>query len=296
MSAAIVPAKPAALLQSPLAPWLIVGLGALVLYVPSFTDLVLGIWGTDQQGHGPLVLAIAAWLLWRKVPTLAALAPAPAPLAGWACFVVAMLLYGLGRTQGIQMFEVGSLLWLLTGTMLLFRGTAALKAVWFPLFFMLFMVPLPGVVVDTLTQPMKLAVSGAAEWVLHLAGYPIARTGVILQVGPYQLLVADACAGLNTLLTLEALGLLYLNLVRHESALRNVTLAILIVPISFTANVIRVITLTLITYHFGDAAGQGFLHGFAGMVLFLAALSLTIAADTATRAFVRARQARLALP
>ena len=59
------PAKPAALLQSPLAPWLIVGLGALVLYVPSFTDLVLGIWGTDQQGHGPLVLAIAAWLLWR---------------------------------------------------------------------------------------------------------------------------------------------------------------------------------------------------------------------------------------
>jgi exosortase/archaeosortase family protein len=108
-------------------------------------------------------------------------------------------------------------------------------------------------------------------------------------VGPYQLLVADACAGLNTLLTLEALGLLYLNLVRHESAARNITLAILIVPISFAANVIRVITLTLITYHFGDEAGQGFLHGFAGMVLFMAALMLIIAADTATRAFVRTR-------
>ena len=96
--------------------------------------------------------------------------------------------------------------------------------------------------------------------------------------------MADACAGLNTLLTLEALGLLYLNLVRHESAMRNITLAILIVPISFAANVIRVIVLTLITFHFGDEAGQGFLHGFAGMVLFLAALSLIIAADTATRA------------
>jgi exosortase/archaeosortase family protein len=119
----------------------------------------------------------------------------------------------------------------------------------------------------------------------------VARTGVILQVGPYQLLVADACAGLNTLLTLEALGLLYLNLVRHESALRNITLAILIVPISFAANVIRVITLTLITYHFGDEAGQGFLHGFAGMVLFMAALMLIIAADTATRAVVRTRAA-----
>ena len=104
----------------------------------------------------------------------------------------------------------------------------------------------------------------------------MARTGVILQVGPYQLLVADACAGLNTLLTLEALGLLYLNLVRHESAARNITLAMLIVPISFAANVIRVIALALITYHFGDAAGQGFLHGFAGMVLFLAALLLIL--------------------
>jgi exosortase B len=200
-----------------------------------------------------------------------------------------MLLYAFGRTQGIQMFEVGSLIWLVVSALLLFRGQAAVKLVWFPLFFMLFMVPLPGVAVDTLTQPMKLAVSTVAEFILWNVGYPVARTGVILQVGPYQLLVADACAGLNTLLTLEALGLLYLNLVRHESAARNITLAILIVPISFAANVIRVITLTLITYHFGDEAGQGFLHGFAGMVLFMAALMLIIAADTATRAFVRTR-------
>ena len=132
---------------------------------------------------------------------------------------------------------------------------------------MIFMIPLPGPVVDTVTVPMKMAVSHVAEQVLYWAGYPIARSGVILQIGQYQLLVADACAGLHTLFTLEAMGLLYLNLIRHESLFRNVTLAILIVPISFAANVIRVMALTLITYHFGDAAGQGFLHGFAGMVL-----------------------------
>ena len=51
-------------------------------------------------------------------------------------------------------------------------------------------------------------------------------------------------------------------------------------PISFTANVIRVIVLTLITYHFGDEAGQGFFHGFAGMVLFLSALMLIIGVDS----------------
>jgi exosortase B len=268
----------------------------VLLYLPSFVDLFNGIWSTDQQGHGPLVLAISAWLLWRRREALLALPEQPAPAWGWGLFAFAMFLYGVGRSQHIQSFEVGSLVVLLVAALLLLRGPAAVKLVWFALFFMLFMVPLPGVVVDTLTQPMKLAVSTVAETLLHAAGYPVARTGVILQVGPYQLLVADACAGLNTLLTLEALGLLYLNLVRHESAMRNITLAILIVPISFAANVIRVIVLTLITFHFGDEAGQGFLHGFAGMVLFLAALSLIIAADTATRAVVRVRQTRLATP
>ena len=167
---------------------------------------------------------------------------------------------------------------------LLLRGPKQLRAIWFALFFMCFMVPLPSAVVDALTQPMKTAVSYVAEHVLYWAGYPISRTGVTIQIGPYQLLVADACAGLHTLFTLEALGLLYLNVVRTSSWFRNIGLAIFIVPISFAANVIRVIVLTLITYHFGDAAGQGFLHGFAGMLLFLSALALIIGTDSILRA------------
>ncbi len=148
---------------------------------------------------------------------------------------------------------------------------------------MIFLVPLPATMVDAITQPLKLAVSSVATTVLFAAGYPIARTGVILQIGQYQLLVADACAGLHTLFSLEAMGLLYLNVVRHTSLLRNVVLAILIVPISFIANVIRVMVLALITYHFGDEAGQGFLHGFAGLVLFMTALMFIIATDSALR-------------
>ncbi len=106
------------------------------------------------------------------------------------------------------------------------------------------------------------------------------------------MLVADACAGLHTLFSLEAMGLLYLNVVRHTSLLRNVALAILIVPISFTANVIRVMVLALITYYYGDEAGQGFLHGFAGMVLFMTALMFIIATDSGLRWLV----ARTATP
>ncbi|HNP26521.1 MAG TPA: archaeosortase/exosortase family protein, partial [Nitrosomonas sp.] len=151
-------------------------------------------------------------------------------------------------------------------------------------------------VVSMLTMPMKMAVSYVAEHILFWFDYPIARNGVILQIGQYQLLVADACAGLQTLLTLEALGLFYLNLIQHTSISRNVMLAILIVPISFTANVIRVIVLTLITYHYGDAAGQGFMHGFAGMVLFISALILILSVDSFLQFFFKKRPVNSAFP
>jgi exosortase B len=267
-------------------PWLIAAVGVLALYVPTFWDLFHGIWAGDAQGHGPIVLGLSVWLLWKKWPELSALPQQPAPTAGWITLVIGLLLYLVGRSQDILLFEVGSIIATLAATVLLICGGNGLKRLWFPLFFMVFMVPLPGLFVDAMTQPMKMAVSYVAETVLYHVGYPISRSGVVLQIGQYQLLVADACAGLHTLFTLEALGLLYLNLVRHQSALRNIVLAIAIVPISFTANVIRVMVLTLITYHFGDEAGQGFLHGFAGMVLFLAALMLIITFDGLLRVTV----------
>jgi exosortase len=156
------------------------------------------------------------------------------------------------------------------------------------------MVPLPASVLDAATQPMKIAVSYVAENVLYNLGYPIARTGVVLHIGNYQLLVANVCAGMHTLISLEGLGLLYLNLVHHDSKLRNVFMAILIVPISFTANVVRVMVLTLVTFYFGDEVGQGFVHGFAGIVLFSVALMLTISADNAIQNYVEKRAVQLA--
>ncbi len=275
--------------------WLPIIAGLAVMYLPTLYDLFSGIWSSEEQMQGPIVLAISVWLLYRNWPAMMAASEGrPAHWSGWLFFVFALLLYALGRSQDILIFEVGSAIWLLIGIGLLTRGVAAVKAQWFALFFMLFMVPLPSQIVDLLTMPMKIAVSYVAEVVLSWVGYPIGRNGVILQIGQYMLLVADACAGLHTLLTLEALGLLYLNLVRRDSAFRNITLAILIIPISFTANVIRVMALSLITYHFGDAAGQGFLHGFAGMVLFLSALLLIIGFDTLLQGLEGVRRHRTA--
>lgn len=263
-------------------------LGLCLLYVPTYHDLASTIWATDEQGHGPIILAVSIWLFFQNRHALAELNEPGDKLLGWLCIVPAFLLYLLGRTQAVILFEVGSQILLLVGLLLLFRGRAGLRLCWFPLFFMIFMIPLPGALVATVTGPLKAIVSTVAESILYNFGYPVARTGVILSVGPYQLLVADACAGLNSMFTLEALGLLYMNLMKYTGAARNIALAILIIPISFAANVIRVMILVLVTYHFGDEAGQGFVHGFAGMVLFMVALVLMLLTDKVLGLFLPA--------
>ena len=104
-------------------------------------------------------------------------------------------------------------------------------------------------------------------------------TGVMLSIGQFQLLVADACSGLNSLFTLESLGMLYMNIMDYHSKARNVMLAVMIVPISFISNVTRVLILVLMTFYYGDEVGQGFAHGFAGVVLFSVAMTLTYGFD-----------------
>lgn len=277
-------------LKAAMPEWWPIVLGLIVLYGPTFYDLLTGLWITEAQAHGPMIFALALWLIYRQWPLMMERsAGKPTSSMGWVVLAIGLILYIIGRSQQIHLFEVGSFIAVLAAILLIKRGGSALKVLWFPLFFMLFMIPLPGTLVIMLTMPMKMAVSYVTEHLLYWANYPIARNGVILQIGQYQLLVADACAGLQTLLTLEALGLFYLNVVRHTSAFRNVMLAIFIIPISFSANVIRVITLTLITYYFGEAAGQGFLHDFAGMVLFVTALILILVVDKILRLLIKAR-------
>jgi exosortase B len=256
---------------------LAVGFG--VLYVPSYLELARLIWPTDEQGHGPIILAVSIWLLFNKRHELATVLPKPSRWLGSAVLAFGLLLYAFGRSQAILLFEVGSQIAVLVALFLIFLGRPALRMVWFPLFFLIFMVPLPEALVATVTGPLKSAVSAVAAGLLYELGYPVGRAGVMLSVGQYQLLVADACAGLNSMFTLEALGLLYMNLMRYTSAARNIILAVLVIPIAFIANIIRVMILVLVTYHFGDEAGQGFVHGFAGMILFIAGLFLMLVTD-----------------
>ena len=276
----------------------LLGFALLAMFGLTLHDLFLGtdagLWNKGEHSHGPIMLGLSLWLTWQRWRAFEGSTDghAPGTWLAWPAFAFGLLCYVPGRALGIIYFEVFAFIPMLTGVVALMGGYKLLNALKFPLFFLIFMIPIPGFVVDPISQFVKLHISITVTELLWQLGYPISHTGVILTIGQYQLLVADACAGMRTLFMLEAMGIFYLNVIRHTSLLRNVVLSALIVPISFTANMLRVMFLALLTYHFGDEVGQGYLHGFAGIVLFAIALGLIMSLDGLLR-FIAARHATI---
>ena len=266
--------------------------GFAAMYLPLYWWAANGIWQTDEQGHGALILAVMLWLFWRLRQEIDATPVSPAPAWGWPTFTIGVLLYFVGRVFDIAIFEFGSQPLVVAGILLLLKGWPAVRLAWFPLFYFIFMIPLPSVVVDAITGPLKQWISVIVVEVLYEVGYPISRNGVVISIGQYQMLVADACSGLHSMYSLSALGTLFMYIMRRRSKVHNVVMLASILPIAFAANIVRVIVLVLITYHFGDEAGQGFLHGTAGMVLMLVALVFFFALDAALARWVVPRPKR----
>lgn len=243
--------------------WAPVLAGLLVMYVPTYMDLAHTFWQSEDNAHGPLILAVVLWLLWRRRDVLLEPPSNVKPVLGGVLFVLGLVLYVVGRSQQFFQPDAFSQIPVLLGCILALQGKNAFKALAFPVAFLIFSVPIPGSLLDVILLPLKQNVSAIVEHVMYWLGYPIARTGVILNIGPYQLLIADACSGLNSMVALSSVGLLFVYLTRNPSWIHNVLLILLILPIAFLANVLRVMTLVLVTFHFGDAAGHSF-HDMAG--------------------------------
>jgi exosortase B len=259
--------------------WAVVGAGLAALYLPTYWNAAGGIWQDDDMAHGPIILAVVVWLFWQLRASIASTPVAPALGRGWTSLGFGLATYLFGRVFNISSVEFVSHVFVACGILLLLRGPDAVKLAWFPILYLAFLAPLPGTFVDAVTQPLKDWISAVVVEVLHVAGYPIARSGVILTVGQYQLLVADACSGLRSMFSLAALGTLFMYIMRRDSAVHNALMLASIIPVAMVSNIVRVIALVLVTFHFGDEAGQGFLHGAAGMVLMLVALTAFFALD-----------------
>jgi exosortase B len=249
--------------------WLLV-VGLLALYVPTYFDLYETFWRTGRAVQGPVILAWIGWLLWRDRQVLTLETQPSISAAGVLLFAFGLLCYALGRSQSFFQLEIGSQLPLLLGTARLTMGRQALRRLIFPIAFTVFLIPVPGTMLDAVLLPLKQLVSAMADTGLHALGYPIARTGVVLMIGPYDLLIADACSGLNSMIALSGLGLIYTYVVGRPSRTHTTLLLLSVLPVAFMANVIRVITLLLITYYSGDAAGRAFHSSAAWLEIALA--------------------------
>ena len=260
-------------------PWLAIAAGLAVLYVPMCFELARTLWRDDAYAHGPVMLAVCAWLVWRDRAVLLDREGARSPLAGGVLVAAGLLLYVVGRSQELALFEAASLLPVVAGTLLAMRGWKALRRLAFALALLAFVVPVPGFILDAVTGPLKTAVSASVAALLHLFGYPIVREGVVLQLGDHQLLVADACSGMNSIYGLVALTLVYVHLTGPSARGRLPLVLLGVIPIAIAANVVRVTLLALIAYHLGDGAADGFLHGFAGVVVFAVAVMMLVGWD-----------------
>ncbi len=254
--------------------------GWIALFGPVYWTAAHRTWTLEDQGHGPLILAVAVWLVWHLRESLDELKSAPNLLAGWPVMASGCALYLLGQALEFPIFQFLSQVFVLAGVLLLYKGWPALRTAWFPVVFLLFMVPLPGMLVDASTQSLKQWISIIVTELFHALGFPISRTGVTISVGQYQLLVADACSGLHSIYSLSALGTLYMYIMRRPSLFHNMAMLLLIIPTAFVANIVRVAILIYITYQYGEEAGRGFLHGFAGMVLLVVSLAILFGADS----------------
>ena len=258
--------------------WLL-SIGLAAVLIPTMILVAQLSWGTEQGAHGPIVVATGLWLVarqWHLIDNV----KTPARTINVICLIVPLLaLYFLSSVTQIIEIQGFLMYGLLVTALYSFVGAKAIKLLAFPLFYLLFAFPPPETVVAIITQPLKIGISKAAIELLYAAGYPIAGAGVTIQIGQYQLLVAAACSGLNSLISLSAISLFYVY-IRHQLDWHYaVFLMLAIVPVAIFANLVRVLILILLTYHVGESAAQGFLHNFAGITMFVTALLTIFAFD-----------------
>jgi len=270
---------------------LILGVAAILL--PTMIEVGQFNWTTEQGGHGPIVMAIGLWLLWREVKSSSAPRKPGNPVIGSLALAGLLAVYLVSRITGILEIEALAMYGaLIVGAYMLFGG-ALIRSVWFPLLYLALTLPPPDSVVAAVTQPIKIAISEWAVSLLYALGYPIASSGVTIQIAQYELLVAAACAGLNSIISLGAICLFYGYLRHRTNLLAFVVIALSVIPIAVFSNFIRVIILILITYYLGEAAAQGFLHDFAGLTMFAVALLSVFVIDSIFTRLLHLRMERL---
>ena len=244
----------------------------LLLYAPVLKHLVEQWWTDPDYGHGFLIPLFSGDIAWRERDRWINKVAKPSNL-GLPVMVAGVALLLLGSLGAELFLSRTSLFVLLTGMVLFLAGWEVLRAVSFPLGYLLLMIPIPVILYNQITFPLQLLASRLATFCLELIQVPVLRDGNILVFSNYSLEVVEACSGIRSLMTLIALAVAYGYLLESR-VWRRYLLAILMVPIAIVSNATRIMGAGVMAHRFGPAVAEGFLHAFSGWVIFVIALIL----------------------
>ena len=242
-------------------------------YGPILRGLVAQ-WGQDaDMGHGFFVFPVAALIAWQRRDQLQRLRPQPnwwgLGVLLWAAIQMVVAEIGADLFLGRTAFVIS-----VAGVVLLLAGPRYLRVLGFPIGLLLFMISVPGVIYNQITFPLQLLASSAGAQLIRLVGLPAERFGNVLMVNGQQLLVAEACSGIRSLLTLGFVGLAYGAFTEHSGKVR-LALAAATLPIALAANAVRV-AITGILANWRPALAQGFAHEASGWMIFVVALGMIL--------------------
>lgn len=228
----------------------------------------------DDYSHGFLVPLVSAYFFWINRDKILSTEVKP---SGWGLWVVlAGILQLVLAHLASEHFLMRSSIIVLTGGALIYAvGWNVFKAMRLPIFYLFLMVPIPAIIYDTITMPLKLFVTKVSVGGLQAIGYSVIREGNIILLPNVTLEVADACSGLRSLMSLIALSTAFAFL-SQKITWKRWSLIVSAVPIAIITNVMRVFVTGILAKHYGRVAAEGFFHEFAGMMVFVVAMALLL--------------------
>jgi exosortase len=251
-------------------------LGAL--YAPVVPRLVSQWAAEDDYTHGFLILPLSLFFVWERRTKLLAMAIRPSP-AGVVLLACGLLMLVVGSVGAELFLQRSSLIVVLAGLVWLLLGTAYLRELAFPLAFLVFMVPLPAIVMNAVAFPLQLFAAQSATFCMQVAGIPVLREGNTIVLSNTTLEVVEACSGIRSLQALLALGAVY-GFFTQKATWKRWALVVLSVPIAIAANAFRVAGTGFLAHFVGPEAAQGFYHSFAGWIVFAVAFVLLLGAGS----------------
>jgi len=251
-------------------------LGALVVvYWPVIRGLVSA-WSTDDNySHGFFIVPLALYFAWERRRAIAA-APVRPSMVGLIVVAGSLFLLVAGLLGAELFLSRLSILGTIAGAILFLFGWPMLRLLFFPLAFMLLMIPLPAIIFNKIAFPLQLLASHVGEYTISSLDIPILREGNVLILANATLEVAEACSGIRSLVSLFTLGIVFGYFVDRRFWVRAI-IALSAVPVAILANGLRVASAGIAAHNFGAAGVEGLFHEFSGWVVFVLAFLMMFA-------------------